>query len=122
MKRQRNILIVEDDGLVVNILKHLLEKEGFKTIIARDGNEGAEAVENSTPDLIIIDLMLPYQSGLEVASLALKKNKNVPIIVVSSLGLIDDTIKAALALGVHSVVSKPFAPAELLHLIIKVLS
>lgn len=122
MKRQKKILIVEDDGLVVNILKHMLEKEGFETIIARDGNEGAAAVENSDPDLIIMDLIIPYQSGLEVASLSLKKNKNVPIIVVSSLGLIDDTIKAALALGVHSVMSKPFAPSKLVNRIIKALS
>jgi CheY-like chemotaxis protein len=114
MKSKKKILIVEDDGLVVNIVSYLLEKEGFDIVVAKDGNEGIEVLEIENPDLILMDLVLPYRSGLEVTSLAKQKFPYTPIIVVSSLGLIDETIQEALNLGVSGVVSKPFLPSDLI--------
>jgi len=114
MKSKKKILIVEDNNLVVNIVSYLLNKEGFDIVVAKDGNEGAEALEVEKPDLILMDLVLPYRSGLEVTSLARQKLPNTPIIVVSSLGLIDETIQDALSLGVFGIVSKPFLPIDLI--------
>ncbi len=122
MKAKKKILIIEDDSLVVTILNYILENEGFETVVAEDGNEGAEALTNEKPDLILMDLLLPYKSGLEITSLAKHKYPEVPIIIVSSLGLIDETIQAAFKLGAHSVVSKPFLPTELVSKIKTALS
>lgn len=108
------ILLVEDDSLVVNIVSFLLKKEGFEIRIAKDGNEGVEALEFERPDLILMDIVLPYRSGLEVTSIAKKRFPKIPIIVVSSLGLIDETIQDALRLGVSGIVSKPFLPFDLI--------
>lgn len=113
MKLKKKILIVEDDSLVVKIISFLLEKEGFAVVVAVDGNEGIEALDSEKPDLILMDIMLPYKSGLEITSIAKQKSPNIPIIVISSLGLIDETIQDAISLGVSSVVSKPFVPADL---------
>ncbi len=121
MKTKKKVLIVEDDSLVVNIVSYLLEKEGFNVVVAKDGNEGAEALESEKPDLILMDIILPYKSGLEVTSLAKQKLPNTPIIVISSLGLIDQTIKEAMDLGVSAVVSKPFSPDDLINKIKSVL-
>lgn len=115
MKGKRKILIVEDNNLVVKMLTYLLNKEGFEIIVAKDGNAGAEALDIQKPDLILMDLVIPYRSGLEVTSLAKKMYPEVPIIVVSAMGLIDETISAALQLGVYGVVSKPFSPIELVE-------
>lgn len=114
MKSKKKILIVEDDSLVVNIISYLLKKEGFNIVVAKDGNEGAEALEFEKPDLILMDIMLPYRSGLDITSLAKQKFPEIPIIVVSSLGRIDETIQEALSLGVYDVVSKPFSPVDLI--------
>lgn len=111
------ILIVEDNNLVVKILTFLLQQEGYESIVAIDGNEGIAALEAQRPDLILTDIILPYKSGLEVIAFAMEKYPEVPIIVVSSLGLIDDTIKAALNLGAREIVSKPFVPNQLLKTI-----
>ncbi len=115
MKEKGTILIVEDNNLVVCMLKYLLNQEGFEVFIAKDGNSGVEALNEQKPDLILMDLVIPYRSGLEVTAIAKQKYPKTPIIVVSAMGLIDETVKAALKLGVHSVVSKPFSSNELLE-------
>lgn len=121
MKSKKKILIVEDDNMVVNIVTYLLEKEGFDILVAKDGNEGAKAIESEKPDLILMDIILPYKSGLEVTSLAKQKSPKTPIIVISSLGLIDETIQEARDLGVAAVFSKPFLPYELVDKIKSIL-
>lgn len=115
MKTKKVILIIEDDGLVVKVISYLLEKEGFNIVVAKDGNEGMEAIKTKRPDLILMDIILPYKSGLEITIYAKNKFPNVPIIVVSSLGLIDSTIIEAINLGVTTVISKPFSPNELVE-------
>ena len=113
MREKKRVLIVEDDEMVIKLLQFILEKEGFELIIARDGNEGADAVKTANPDLILMDIMLPYKSGLEVISLAKKELNEVPIIVLSSLGQVEQTIDAAVRLGVSEVIAKPFMVDDL---------
>ncbi|WP_273568608.1 response regulator transcription factor [Maribacter halichondriae] len=114
MRAKKRILIVEDDEMVITLLKILLEKEGFQLVVARDGNKGAEAVQNIKPDLILMDIMLPYKSGMEVISIAKKKYKEIPIIVLSALGQVEQTIDEAMRIGVADVIAKPFVVDKLL--------
>jgi two-component system response regulator VicR len=111
---QKKILIVEDDEMVIKLLQLLLQKEGFELVIARDGNQGTEALQNTKPDLILMDIMLPYKTGMEVISIAKKKLKHVPIIVLSSIGNVEQTIDEALLLSVSDIMAKPFAADKLI--------
>ena len=115
MKTKKRILIVEDDEIVIKLLQFLLEKEGFELVIARNGNQGTEALQTAKPDLILMDIMLPYKSGMEVISIAKKKLKEVPIIVLSSIGKVEQTIDEALLLRVSDVIAKPFAVGNLME-------
>ncbi|MEL0013238.1 MAG: response regulator, partial [Alphaproteobacteria bacterium] len=63
---QPNVLIVEDEPPLVELLSYNLEKAGFRPQIARDGEEAILAVEESKPDLVLLDWMLPYVSGIEI--------------------------------------------------------
>ncbi|MEM9143098.1 MAG: response regulator [Bacteroidota bacterium] len=114
MIQRKKILIVEDNSMVIALLRHILEKENFELQIVNDGNEGILAVGTPNLDLIIMDVMLPYRSGFEVISHAKKVNREVPIIILSSLGRVDNTIRDANNLGVFQVLSKPFSATELL--------
>lgn len=110
----KKILVIEDDKIINNIIEFLLKKEGYHIDIARDGNEGMEKIQQSTPDLIITDIMLPYKSGLEITSFAKENYPQIPIIVVSALGKEDLTIIEAFKLGADDLVAKPFNPIELI--------
>ena len=111
---RKKILIVDDDKMVLALLTFILERENFELSVAKDGNEGSEAVNTQNPDLIIMDVMLPYKSGFEVISLAKKTHKDIPILVLTTLGRVDLTLRDAEALGVAHVLSKPFNANELL--------
>ncbi|MEO1012346.1 MAG: response regulator transcription factor [Bacteroidota bacterium] len=122
MIARKKILIVDDDNMIIALLTFILERENFELSIAKDGNEGAEAVKTQNPDLIIMDVMLPYKSGFEVISLAKKTHTDIPILVLTTLGRVDLTLRDAEALGVAHVLSKPFNAHELLswiHLLLK---
>jgi two-component system response regulator VicR len=108
------ILIVEDDTLMIKILKLVLEKEGYQVISAIDGFTAIEKMSLIIPDLIITDIILPFCTGLEIISFAKEKFKNIPIIVVSALGKEETTVANAFNLGIDDFVSKPFSPHELL--------
>jgi two-component system response regulator VicR len=108
------ILIVEDDTLMIKILKLVLEKEGYQVISAIDGFTAIEKMSLIIPDLIITDIILPFCTGLEIISFAKEKFKNIPIIVVSALGKEETTLANAFNLGIDDFVSKPFSPHELL--------
>jgi two-component system response regulator VicR len=108
------ILIVEDDMLMIKVLKMILEKEGYQISIANDGFSAIEKMSLLIPDLIITDIILPFCTGLEIISFAKEKFKNIPIIVVSALGQEETTVANAFNLGIDDFVSKPFSPHELL--------
>ena len=65
---KQTILIIEDEPSLVEVLSYNLEKEGFNVISAADGREGLERAHSSSPDLIILDLMLPLVDGLQVCA------------------------------------------------------
>ncbi len=107
------IVIAEDNSTLSLLLKFRLEKEGYELLMAVDGKEAIELIENDKPDLIITDIMMPFVSGLEVISHVRNKlDSETPIIVFSAAGQEEMVIKA-FDLGANDFMGKPFSPNEL---------
>lgn len=113
MNTGKKILVIEDDELMIKILKFIFIKEGHILTIARDGNEAIKKIEEQKPDMIITDIMLPYKSGLEIISFVKLNFPNILVIVISALGGEARTVVEAFELGVDDFISKPFNPNEL---------
>ena len=87
--QSQSILIVEDDDITREMLKKSLEANDFKVVMAKDGKEGLEMVENSKPALVLLDLMMPEMDGFEFAE-NLRKNKkwlDIPVVVITAKDL-----------------------------------
>jgi DNA-binding response OmpR family regulator len=107
----KRILIVDDEEMIVRTVKAYLDHEGFKTYTAYDGASALQAFEEKGPDLIILDLMLPKLSGLEVTR-AIRAKSSVPIIMLTAKAAEADRV-VGLELGADDYVVKPFSPREL---------
>ncbi len=107
----KRILIVDDEERIVQTVKAYLDQEGFKTYTASDGEEALRAFEEKGPDLIVLDLMLPHLSGIEVTK-KIRATSNVPIIMLTAKASEADRV-VGLELGADDYVVKPFSPREL---------
>ncbi|TNE87779.1 MAG: response regulator transcription factor [Deltaproteobacteria bacterium] len=107
------ILIVEDDPAISRGLELNLQLEGYTTHVAADGEEGLRLAEEHTPDLVILDVMMPKLNGFEVCSALRRQGSNVKIIILSAKSTEYDKIMG-LDLGADDYVTKPFAVGELL--------
>ena len=108
------ILIVEDEPPLVEMLKYNFESAGFRTSVATDGQEALFQAEELTPDLILLDWMLPEYSGIEICRKLRDRDatKSVPIIMLTARSEEDDRI-LGLNSGADDYVVKPFSPKEL---------
>lgn len=106
------ILIVEDDPGIADFENLELKHEGFETVVASNGREAVELFEKEKPDLILLDLMIPELSGLEVIRI-IRRSSNVPVIMVTARGETYDKI-IGLDSGADDYISKPFEIEELL--------
>jgi len=107
------ILLVEDNQLILKVIETKLKKEGYDVISCENGKEAIEKITNSLPDLVITDIMLPYNSGLEIVSFVkVGLKKNIPVIVLSGMGQ-EKTIEEAFKLGADDYMTKPFSLYEL---------
>ena len=109
----KKILVVEDDKNILEGLVDNLTMDGYKVIIARNGQEALKQAEEKNPDLIILDIMLPRLSGFEVCKELKLKGINTPIIILSARAQEADKV-LGLELGADDYVTKPFSPRELL--------
>jgi len=107
----KRILIVDDEEMIVRTVKAYLDRDGFKTYTAYDGEAAVQAFEEKGPDLIILDLMLPKLSGIEVTR-AIRAKSSVPIIMLTAKAAEADRV-VGLELGADDYVVKPFSPREL---------
>lgn len=107
----QKILVVDDEKPISDIVKFNLTKEGYEVITAYDGEEALEKVEDDSPDLILLDLMLPKSDGLEVARRVRAKH-SIPIIMVTAKDSELDKV-VGLELGADDYVTKPFSNREL---------
>lgn len=106
------ILVVEDEKPIADIVQFNLEKEGYTVTCVGDGHEALEQVESDPPDLILLDLMLPGQDGMEVCRQVRQKHR-MPIIMLTAKDSEVDKV-LGLELGADDYVTKPFSNRELL--------
>lgn len=106
------ILLVEDDADLGNVLAQFLQLQGYTVTLARDGNDGWGKFEASTFDLCILDVMMPYKDGFELAAQINRESPKTPFIFLTAKGLKDDRVRG-LKLGADDYVCKPFEADEL---------
>lgn len=106
------ILIVDDEKSIVDIVKFNLDKEGYRTFTAADGYEAMEQFQKESPDLVVLDVMMPGMDGYEVCR-RIRETSNIPIIMVTARTEEIDTV-LGLEMGADEYVAKPFSMRELL--------
>lgn len=110
-----SVLVIDDEQDIVDLIAFNLEKAGFKPLTAIDGNTGITVAQREIPDLIVLDIMLPGCSGLQVFE-SLKadtRTKDIPVIMLSAKAETTDRI-TGLKMGADDYITKPFSPKELL--------
>ena len=108
----KKILVVDDERRIVEILQAYLERDGYRVIAAYDGRSALELARSDSPDLIILDLMLPEVSGWDVCR-ELRRESDVPVIMLTARDDTTDKI-IGLELGADDYVTKPFDPKEII--------
>src|ERR1700744_6801417 len=112
MDQTPHILVIDDDREIRDLLARFLEKQRIRVTAVRDGKEARRAWLNGHYQLVVLDLMLPGESGLDVARW-LRGQGEIPIVMLTAMGEETDRI-IGLELGADDYVSKPFNPRELL--------
>ena len=110
---ERTILIVEDEPSIVTLIKYNLEKAGFLTDVAYNGEDAIKKTEENKFDLIVLDLMLPKMDGMEVCKTIRKNNNYIPILMLTAKDDEYDKIYG-LEMGADDYLTKPFSPKELI--------
>src|SRR5699024_4819321 len=113
MENKRKILIVEDEEKIARLLEIELTYEGYETTKVYDGYEGFAAIKSQEWDLILLDVMLPGISGIEILRRTRSIPSNVPVILLTAKDAIEDKV-AGLDLGAKDYVTKPFQMEELI--------
>ena len=110
----KKILLIEDDKDIINLVKHYLEKEGYRTFEASEGVKGLDILKKEKVDLTILDIMLPELNGIEVLKRIKgdSKTSGIPVIMLTAKGEETDKI-VGLELGADDYITKPFSPKEL---------
>jgi two-component system phosphate regulon response regulator PhoB len=111
----KTILIIEDENDLAELVAFNLEKEGYRPLIAQDGKSGLDAAQNKSPDLILLDLMLPGLPGTEICKI-LKSNvktSRIPVIMLTARGEEIDRV-VGFEVGADDYMVKPFSTRELL--------
>ncbi|MGB6875039.1 MAG: response regulator [Candidatus Acidiferrales bacterium] len=114
MTLRARILVVEDDKDIVELVRYNLEKDGYQVTACSDGATGLAQIRKSPPDLLLLDLMLPKLSGLEICKEIRRDDRlgRLPILMLTARGEEADRI-VGLELGADDYVTKPFSPREL---------
>ncbi|MBO6054651.1 MAG: response regulator transcription factor [Oscillospiraceae bacterium] len=108
----KTILIVDDEEKIAELLRLYLEKEGYQTVIARDGGEAVELFRAKGPDLVLLDIMLPVMDGWAVCR-TIRSESQVPIIMLTAKSETIDKV-SGLKMGADDYISKPFEAKEVL--------
>ena len=114
----KSVLVVDDNEDIRSLLSLVLQKENYEVFLAASGNDAIQIVKNNKVDLILLDVMMPGLSGLEVLSIIRedkdKRINEIPIMMITAKSTISD-IDAAVELGASSYIIKPFRPANLVE-------
>ena len=112
----KKVLVVDDSGVLRNIIVFNLKKAGYEIEQAVDGIDGLEKILEFKPDMIVLDIMMPRLDGFGVLNEKSKNDeiKNIPVLILTAKGGEDDKEKA-IALGACDVLTKPFSPKQLVN-------
>ena len=113
MAEEKTVLIVEDEKNIVDILRFNLERKGYRTLEAYDGEEGLRMARTEKPDLILLDIMLPKMIGFDVCEALRKDGDNVPILLLTAREEEDDKVRG-LETGADDYITKPFSMREVI--------
>ena len=116
---EKTILVIEDDLELQEFVKEFLEESGYRILLANNGNEGLEMIENNQLDLILTDLLMPEKDGVRVISDVKAHHPEIPIIAMSGGQSVFSPVflEAAGTLGATKTLNKPFRNEELLQTI-----
>lgn len=112
----RTVLVVDDDARIVRMVCVKLERHGYRTLTASNGQEALELMGQRAPDLLILDVMMPVMDGLDLVR-ALKASpalRDIPIFILTARGQVADK-ELAYALGIEEYIIKPFSPSAVLR-------
>jgi len=124
---KRKILVVEDNADEANLIKMILEPEGYEVAIASNGNEGLEKIESDSPDLIVLDVMMPELDGFAMCSKLRESPEHnaIPVILLTAVAKrITDTkypLDGVLRSNAQEYLEKPVKPEELLNTVAQLL-
>ena len=112
--RQQRIVVADDDPIVVRFLSALFRDEGFDVRSAEDGEKALQVISDFTPDLVILDLVMPYHDGFEVCQKlrARPETRTTPVIILSMKEKEQDALRA-FEVGADDYIRKPFNALEL---------
>ena len=106
----KNILVIDDDKNICEVIKLYLQKEGYKVTVAYDGQAGLDEFLRETPELVVLDIMMPKKDGWEVLK-QIRKTSSIPVIMLTAKGETFDKV-LGLELGADDYIVKPFDPKE----------
>ena len=112
MKKNTCIMVVDDEPTVLKLLDRTLKPEGYDVVMANDGGSALRLLEQQSPDLVILDIMMPGLNGFQVLRL-IRERANVPVMMLTARQEAE-TVRDALNLGADDYVRKPFHTLELL--------
>ena len=122
MSHPHTLLIADDEPNIVISLEYLLKREGYRVLVARDGQEALDTIVREHPDLVLLDVMMPHKTGFEVCQ-AVRISPGVeatPILMLTARGRETDVAKG-LALGANAYMTKPFSTRELVQKVAEML-
>jgi two-component system alkaline phosphatase synthesis response regulator PhoP len=113
---RKRILVVDDEIYIVHILEFSLSMEGYEVVTAHDGEEALRRIEETNPDLVVLDIMMPKMDGYEVCRRvrADERFAHLPILLLSAKGRPVDR-EAGIAAGANDYMTKPFRPRDLIE-------
>jgi len=112
MQRLDHVLVVDDDAELRDLLSEYLGRNGFRVSVARDGREMRQVLESASPDIVVLDIMMPGEDGLALCR-DLRAHSNLPVIMLTARGEELDRI-IGIEMGADDYLTKPFNPRELL--------
>jgi|PlaIllAssembly_1097288.scaffolds.fasta_scaffold891668_1 DNA-binding response OmpR family regulator len=113
----KKILLIDDDLKIIKLVESRLKANGYDVISAKDGKSGIEKAKRESPDLILLDIMMPEIDGYQVIERLKKEEdtKSIPVVMLTAKRDLEDIDKSMNVFGAVGFISKPFSPAELLQ-------
>lgn len=123
-EQARRLVYIEDEEEMIDLVRLILVRRGFSVIGANGGREGLEIVRKETPDLVLLDLMMPDMDGWDVYQQlkADEATRDIPVIVITAKAQNIDKVLGLTIAKVEDYISKPFSPQELMDSVEKVLA